>query len=301
MRKIIITLLILSYPVSHSFAFSCSSASYSLTATSLNAGGNSRSSASYLMPQDGLGEACIGKSVSTTYIMDCGFVAIYENSRANASIIVPTLAWTDEYGYSSGGVTNTGLASQAYIWRIKYTNQNNIAPSFVRVHILKGGADISGSPFIMSYVSGNYNTGAIYTYSKALAEGRDYSYYFQANDGIYNAADTLPIQGPKVLAINSIPKAFNYPNPFDPAANQNTNIVFNMESDGEADINIYSEMGDLCWHRVFSGLQKGANEISYDGRDDQGKLMYNGPYVCIINKKSQTGNSTDKCRLLIIK
>ena len=46
-------------------------------------------------------------------------------------------------------------------------------------------------------------------------------------------------------------KAFNYPNPFDPARGQSTNIVFEMTEDGDVDIKIYSEYGDRCLAAVL--------------------------------------------------
>jgi hypothetical protein len=96
-------------------------------------------------------------------------------------------------------------------------------------------------------------------------------------------------------------KAFNYPNPFNPTQGQSTNIVFEMAEDGNAEITVFSEFGNRCWGDKFYGLSKGTNQISYDGRDESGNIMYNGTYPCIIKKKYQAGEQNDHCRLLIIK
>jgi len=53
---------------------------------------------------------------------------------------------------------------------------------YPRVHILKGGQEIAGSPFAMAFVSGSYAGGAIHAYSKTLPEGTDYAYYVDAKD-----------------------------------------------------------------------------------------------------------------------
>lgn len=95
------------------------------------------------------------------------------------------------------------------------------------------------------------------------------------------------------------PHAFNAPNPFSPA--QGTQIVFDMPEDGSAELRLYTESGDLCWHRSFEGLAAGQNQIAYNGRDDNGRPLYNGTYVCEITCKYSGGESKDRCRLLIVK
>jgi len=74
-----------------------------------------------------------------------------------------------------------------------------------------------------------------------------------------------------------------------------------MAEDGNAEITVYSEFGNRCWGGSFYGLRKGTNQVSYNGRDDSGNMMYNGAYPCIIKKKYQNGEQDDHCRLLIIK
>lgn len=44
----------------------------------------------------------------------------------------------------------------------------------------------------MSYVSGAHNSGSIYAYSRALAAGTDYTYYFEAQDANGAAATGAP-------------------------------------------------------------------------------------------------------------
>jgi hypothetical protein len=113
----------------------------------------------------------------------------------------PTLSWTGETNYVSDGLhPESGGTSDSYIYRVKYADVDGDAPNYVRVHIEKGGSDIIDSPFTMSYVSGSHTTGAIYSYTKAgLAEGSDYTYYFEAQDSQGNpATPTTELDGPDV-------------------------------------------------------------------------------------------------------
>ena len=107
----------------------------------------------------------------------------------------PILSWTTESGYNSDGLNpESGSPSTVFYYRIKYTDADNDAPlsGYPKVHILKGGIELSNSPFSMSYVTGNYGTGAIYTYSTTLSTGTDYTYYFEAYDSNSSMATGTP-------------------------------------------------------------------------------------------------------------
>ena len=120
----------------------------------------------------------------------------------------PTLDWTGESNYVSDGLhPESGGTGDSYVYRIEYTDVDGDPPSYVRVHIEKGGTGISGSPFTMAYVSGSYTTGAIYSYSKAgLAEGTDYTYYFVAQDDQgHDATPTTELNAPDVTTPNDPP------------------------------------------------------------------------------------------------
>ena len=104
------------------------------------------------------------------------------------------------------------------------------------------------------------------------------------------------------VTLGEIKRVYNAPNPFNPQKGQKTRIFFEMQQDGTAEIDIYSEYGDKIYHDSIDNLSKGNNEYVYDGKDDYGNTLYNGTYLCVVNKKySDGGNKTERCRLLIIK
>jgi parallel beta-helix repeat protein len=98
----------------------------------------------------------------------------------------PFLDWTGEANYTSDGLDpGWGDGTTSFTYRIKYTHINDTAPpaGHPRVHILKDGSDITGSPFSMLEVDGGdttYDDGKLYYYSTTLTEG-SYSYYFEAD------------------------------------------------------------------------------------------------------------------------
>jgi hypothetical protein len=117
----------------------------------------------------------------------------------------PTLAWTGETNYLNDGLhPEQGDASTSFEYRVLYTDDLDSAPNFVRVHILKNGVDISGSPFTMDYVTGDYDTGAIFSFSKSgLQNGSDFTYYFEAQDN--QGADATPTTELDAPDVNNAP------------------------------------------------------------------------------------------------
>ena len=164
---------------------------------------------------------------------------------------IPELSWTGETGYVSDGLDpETGDNNTDFVYRVKYTDADNDAPKtgYPKVHILKNGTDISGSPFTMSYISGNYNTGAIYSYSKKLSGGIDYTYYFRAED-IYGANNTTSsINAPDVTCI-IIGIITENGNPF-------VGITVNLSGDSTA-----STITDVSGNYTFVNLDAGATYI----------------------------------------
>ncbi|MFH1096772.1 MAG: PKD domain-containing protein [Candidatus Desantisbacteria bacterium] len=107
----------------------------------------------------------------------------------------PTLAWTGEPNYESDGVhPEKDTALTEFIFRIKYIDIDNHLPkSDPKVHILKGTAEISGSPFSMRV----FDNG-IYTYPTKLPTGKDFKYWFEVCDEWGAKATTALIDAPEV-------------------------------------------------------------------------------------------------------
>jgi len=113
----------------------------------------------------------------------------------------PTLSWTGETNYISDGLhPESGDSSTTFVYKIKYADPDGDAPNYVRVHIKKGGVDISGSPFNMSCPAGDYVAGVNCSFSKSgLSGGSDYTYFFEAQDNKgLNATPTLEKDAPDV-------------------------------------------------------------------------------------------------------
>ncbi len=85
----------------------------------------------------------------------------------------------------------------------------------------------------------------------------------------------------------------NYPNPFNPS----TTISYSVAAAGDVQLKIYNPLGQLV-RTLFSG-QKGAGEytLTWDGRDDGGRLLSSGLYFY----RLQVGEAVQSRRMLFLK
>ena len=108
----------------------------------------------------------------------------------------PALSWTGEAGYTNGGIIpSTGAPStDNFCFRVCYSDLDNDEPKsgYPRLHVLKGGADIAGSPFTMSCETDAPISGSKYYYNGKFNDaGNDYTYYFEAYD-VWNGSANTP-------------------------------------------------------------------------------------------------------------
>ena len=209
---------------------------------------------------------------------------------ATAGNNAPTLAWTGEIGYTADGLNpETGASTTTFVYRVKYTDINNDAPAtgYPQVHITKGGSAISGSPFLMTYVSGSYTTGALYTYSRTLAaSGSDYSYYFAAKDAPAADATGSPtgaVDAPDVSdsITGDRQEGFNTTlgdNLFSPRSGGTSKIKFNVSAAGKVSLKIYDISGRLVRTLYEGDAPAGNTQRDWDGRDDSGRYVIPSVY-----------------------
>lgn len=252
----------------------------------------------------------------------------HENEQPRSSIMTLTNASAGEWTYAAQVVPNeTGTHYYYYTVRNPQTDEYQCAISSFVVTTrpavcvscsLQDGEVLSNARIMFRWTAGAdssityrlyvgetpqtlaimYQGGGTSFECSSLSYGKQYYWQIEARNA-FGISSTSPLYS--FMTITAPSRAFNYPNPFNPALNQPTNIVFDMPVTGSAEIRVYSELGDLCWERSYDNLPAGANEISYDGRDDNGNVLFNGTYLCKIIKRGGGNQLKDSCRLLIVK
>ncbi|MBC8443152.1 fibronectin type III domain-containing protein, partial [PVC group bacterium] len=127
----------------------------------------------------------------------------FDGPRVTEGSSAPVLSWTSQGGFSRDGVQpEIGDVATNFDFRVLFSDLDGDLPhpGHPRVHILKGGKEIDGSPFAMEPMKDNPTwQGRPYRFRTELAAGGDYSYYFTAKDADGNEAPkTLTRRSPTV-------------------------------------------------------------------------------------------------------
>lgn len=124
---------------------------------------------------------------------------LQENQDFTRTSGAPVLAWTGEAGYEVDGISpDIGTSTTSFSFNIKYTDSDNDAPAvgYPRVVISSGSYQVK--VITMVYVSGDYDTGAIYSTSTLLDTCTCYEYTFQADDILNTSANDISKFGPRM-------------------------------------------------------------------------------------------------------
>jgi len=212
---------------------------------------------------------------------------IYGSGRLNLLLNVPPiLSWTGETDYLSDGLNpERGNTSTQFVYRVKYSSEDNYAPKdgYPKVHILKAGQEIAASPFSMVEVDTSdtsYRDGKLYSYTRAFTSpSEDYGYYFEAKD-LYDVqalgTPTSEVSGPSMVLSANLEDLVVYPNPFEPARGHNGIVFAGLTTD--ATIRIF----DLSGQEISGENLSWRISWLWDGRNEQGQAVARGVYIYLV-------------------
>ncbi|MCS7227621.1 MAG: hypothetical protein NZ839_01500 [Endomicrobia bacterium] len=130
----------------------------------------------------------------------------------------PQLSWDTEDGFKTDAVEpDFGTESTTFYFRVIYTDVDNHPPQqgFPKVYILK--QDTTIQVLTLDYITGLYNTGALYSTKVSLPHG-EYRYYLVAEDILGEQSNILSSTGPIVNSNCGI-EIINYPKEIQPNEN----------------------------------------------------------------------------------
>lgn len=205
----------------------------------------------------------------------------------------PVLSWTGETSYVSDGLhPEVGNYSTDFTYRVKYSDADNDAPGvrYPSVHILKGGSEIAGSPFIMVEVDPddtNYLDGKLYTFSKKnMPEGDDHTYYFNALDVLGNlpvGEPTSPKEGPLVQTTPPQISWVTYPSSIVTGESFTVEVTFTWEGSDDT-----TPSEDLVYSYFVSGYDTGWS--SWSSQTTKNYVLPRGTYKFGVKCKDAIGN-----------
>ncbi len=106
-----------------------------------------------------------------------------------------------------------------------------------------------------------------------------------------------------ILPQSTIEGLINYPNPF-AAGREVTRIQYVLLMDSKVELDVYDLLGNAVWSTSCmegeSGGRRGTNVVEWDGRNQDGEVVGNGGYICLV-RVSPLGESTvEKIRKIAV-
>lgn len=88
-------------------------------------------------------------------------------------------------------------------------------------------------------------------------------------------------------------ETYNYPNPFSPGRDSQTQIVFWLRQPQAVTVRIYTAAREWIWEKKLAASQvvEGKNTVSWDGCDQSGRVVGNGAYYFRIAAESGTASA----------
>lgn len=128
-------------------------------------------------------------------------------------------------------------------------------------------------------------------------QGERTMYIFGGYDGDENLNDVYMFFKGEEVEKSIEEKPFNAPNPFNPGT-EDTHICYYLEKDvDEVKIKLFTLTGELvyAWENI-SG-RKGLNQWPWNGKNEKGKIVENGGYICLI----EGGGKKQKCKIAVLR
>lgn len=147
-----------------------------------------------------------------------------------------------------------------------------------------------------SFLNGNLR------YKPGFQDGT-YTFRIHARDtaGNYSSSEafTFKVEGGEVKVSSAV---LNYPNPFNPASGQTTEINYMLNNDADVNLYIYNLIGQ-CIKKIScaagaEGGRAGYNRVTWNGESDFGFVVANDIYIARV---TSGGKQIGKCKIAVLK
>jgi len=92
-------------------------------------------------------------------------------------------------------------------------------------------------------------------------------------------------------------KPFNAPNPFNPDIEDTKICYYLEEDDDDVKIKLFTLTGDLVYSWENISGREGLNQWPWNGRNEKGKIVENGGYICLI----EASGEKQKCKIAVLR
>jgi hypothetical protein len=264
----------------------CPGAAQCMFAYDFNEGSGSMNN-SYAQTDFSVGGSPAGISSNAQFTNIFGFRTVAQSNYQNCFLVTGhPLAVQVAPGSPSGSQL---VLSPNGTMTLAWTDGTNGAPVQYRVYF---GPDASTLPLVSTVTLTSYDLNGL-----AYAN----NYYWKIDTFDAYGRDTWSVATFSFSIAPSLDHLYCAPNPFR-AGFQPTTCIFSMPGSGWAGLKIYAlPHADLVFGKRLDGLTSGTNTFLYDGRDGDGRTLFNGVYTAILEKHGAYGNATERFRFIVAK
>lgn len=189
--------------------------------------------------------------------------------------------------FESGGLSILpGTALNVSVFDEHGVNLVDRNPGRGVVLTLDASGDTTGLTDEFVYDFDSYTSGSV-TYDLPTLSFGSHSLEVSATDNMGNPTTEQVSFEIVSTADFKIWNVANHPNPFPEGGRVGTHILFQLPTDADVRIDVFTVGGRLI--RTIDGIpgQTGANQVHWDGRDEQGDELANGVYLYRIHATSE--------------
>lgn len=282
LKKVIVAITVLIIILSAA-AYAASSSSYMVSPEGFGMSPGSSESSSF-KAWSTTGDMAIGKATSSSYDMGAGFVSAYLQESSDVSS--PEAPDTQKPVIENIKFDGKTLVSGDYV-KASPTITATITDETPAVVAANSSLEVDSVYIKLSELPGDSTysavTGAL-TYKPTFTTDGDHTFRIHARDtaGNYASSEVISFKVESTTA-NITGTVLNYPNPFNPATGQETEIEYQLTRDAAVVIYIFNTVGQLIKKidcaSGFTGGSAGYNKVAWNGYSDFAEIAGNDIYL----------------------
>jgi len=213
----------------------------------------------------------------------------------NAAGIVSLCGWTEGGGFPAAeGISDTSAPGQRDIF---FAQLDPSGAHLVGSTLLGGKGHDRCTDLVMDAAGNVFLTGGTESSDFPIISPTLRSVHHGGEDSFVARLGAAPTTAEPVARGESVPTSYalfqNYPNPF----NSSTVIRFDLPRDGRVTIRIFDTLGREKRLLLDRSQKAGGYTISWNGRDNKGKVLTSGVYFC----KLEAGGFEDVIKMVMMR
>jgi hypothetical protein len=216
--------------------------------------------------------------------MQSGFLSVIDS----ASIILDTIPPTFDGIVARDYQTNNPDWSGSYSVRVSALNPADQPPGTLAGILLAEDSTFTKNRQYIPFAGADY--AVLYELTpqeegNEQEQGNTRVIYARIIDRAENESGTKSYR--IIVDVEKEEKVVNYPNPFNPEKEATQIRIKPPKGNETLKIKIYDQFGNIVWTKELKATNT-LVDVEWDGKNDKGKVVANGGYICIVDIDGKT-------------